>query len=574
MRSGQSTVVGRVFRPGVSAVSPNPKSTRLIFVGLAIVYAVLGLAILSPDAVYSGDIGIKFVQARALAAERFTSLDIPYPGAFLDPDRRFFAMRPPFVMTVGGETQAIFPTASAVIQAAAVTAGGVRGMVVVTLIAGLVIMYSTAKMAEPSLRPFVVLAVGLAGPLWFFAISGWEHAPAVAFGAAAFACAMRLDGWKAPLLGGVLLGLGATQRDEMLLLIPGLLMMMWMRRRAWQPLVMAIAAATGVVVAAACVDIWWFGRPPAAHLRHAVHLLQGSWVAAEPGTELPSLKAFTQRQRYETVIQYWLFGYGNDALIALYVGGLAVALLLWRWRRTSAGILMWLCAIVLLAAIDLHEVVTAPKWLAGMQRVAPYFVFALLPYPAGVERSTWMRIAALFTTATYLVLAYVGVDTTGGKSLGPRLLLPLFPLLTVASIESIRDYLRAPGRTDRWIGYVGALLVAMTVVIHAGGTIPAYVARNRDDGVAIRTVASSLERIVVSDDMFTAQLLMPLYFRKIVLLADTPELAARLGAKMDEQRVSGVMLVARGETPRVTLAPLRLVESDLKGRFVIQHWTR
>ena len=44
---------------------------------------------------------------------------------------------------------------------------------------------------------------------------------------------------------------------------------------------------------------------------------------------------------------------------------------------------------------------------------------------------------------------YWSHDTTGGKSLGPRLLLPLFPMLTVASIESIRDYLRAPGRTDR-----------------------------------------------------------------------------------------------------------------------------
>jgi hypothetical protein len=241
-------------------------------------------------------------------------------------------------------------------------------------------------------------------------------------------------------------------------------------------------------------------------------------------------------------------------------------------RRTSAGILVWVSAIVALAAIDLHEVVTAPKWLAGMQRVAPYFVFALLPYPAGAERSTWMRIPALFTTVTYLLLAYFGADTTGGKSLGPRLLLPLFPMLTVASIESIRDHLRAPGRTDRWIGYAGALLVAMTVAIHVGGTIPAYVARNRDDAAAMAAVATSPERIVVSDDVFTAQLLMPLYYRKIVFLADTPDLAARLGEKMGQQRVPGVMLVARGDNPRLTLAPLRLAAVDHKGRFVIQHW--
>jgi hypothetical protein len=556
-------------------VSHEPRTTRLIFGGIAIFYAVLGLVVLTSDAVYSGDIGIKFVQARALAGHRFTSLDIPYPGAFLDPGRRFFAMRPPFFMTVGQETHAIYPTPPAVIQAAAVVAGGVRGMVVVTLLAGFVILYATAKMAEPPLRPFVLLALGLAGPLWFFAISGWEHAPAIACSAAAFACAMRVRGGKGPLLVGVLLGLGATQREEVLLLTPGIFMVLWIRTRAWRPIVTAAVATGAVVFAAACVDIWWFGRPPAVHLRLAVHALQGSWMADEPGTEVPSLKTFTPRERYQTVIQYWLLGYGSDRVIAMYAGGLALALLLWWWlRRTSTGILAWVLAIVALAAIDLHEVVTAPKWLAGMQRVSPYFVFALLPYPAGAERSTWMRLAALFTTAAYLVLAYVGADTTGGKSLGPRLLLPLFPLLTVASIESIRDYLRAPARTDRWIGGLGALLVAMTIGIHAGGTIPAYVARNRDDGAAMTTVVSSPERIVVTDDMFTAQLLMPLYFRKIVFLADTPDLAARLGAKMDEQRVPGVMLVARGESPKITLAPLRVTTVEHDGRFVIQHWQR
>ena len=108
----------------------------------------------------------------------------------------------------------------------------------------------------------------------------------------------------------------------------------------------------------------------------------------------------------------------------------------------------------------------APKWLAGMQRVSPYFIFALLPGPSGVERSGWMRGAVLLTTLAYVALAYAGVDTTGGKSLGPRLLLPLFPMLTVASIASIRDYLGAAARTDRWIGHIGVLLVAMTAAIH------------------------------------------------------------------------------------------------------------
>ena len=113
----------------------------------------------------------------------------------------------------------------------------------------------------------------------------------------------------------------------------------------------------------------------------------------------------------------------------------------------------------------------------------------------------------------------------------------------------------------------------MTLVIHAAGTIPAYVARNRDDGAAIQAVAASPERIVVSDDMFTAQLLMPLYFRKIILLADRPDLASALGAKMAAERVGAVILVSRGD-PRVRLDPLRMIAVEQKGRFVIQHWSR
>jgi hypothetical protein len=571
--SEMRVAVGRVFRPGVTALNPEPKSTRLVFVGLAILYALLGLVILTPAAVYSGDVGVKFVQARALVAHHFASLDMPYPGAFLDPDRRFFALRPPFVMVAGSETQAIFPTASAAIQAAAVAVAGIQGMVVVTLVAGLAVMYATAKMADPPLRPFVLLAIGVAGPLWFYAISGMEHAPAVAFGTAAFVCAMRVDEPTHAPLAGALLGLGAIQRDEILLLIPGLLMFLWLRRRTWGPIVRAMVAIAAVVVIAASVDVWWFGRPPAAHLRHAVHLLQGSWMAGEPGTDLPSLKPFTQRERYQTVIQYWLLGYGNDVVIALYAGGLAVALALWSARRMSIGVLLWLIALVALAAIDLHEVMTAPKWLAGMLRVSPYFVFALLPGPA-IGREGWMRRAVLLTALAYVTLAYAGVDTTGGKSLGPRLLLPLFPMLAVASVASIRDYLGSTTRTDRWIGRTGVLLVTMTALIHVFGTIPAYIGRNRDDGAAISAVASAPERIIVSDDMFTAQLLMPLYFRKVIFLADTPPLAGELGGKMEQQRVASVLLVSRSETPSVALAPLHLASVERKGRFVIQHWRR
>lgn len=547
-------------------------ATRLVFAGLAALYFVLGLFVLTADAIYSGDIGVKFVQARALAASGFTSLDLPYPGQLLDSERVFSPLRPPFVITAGTETQAIFPPASAVVQALAVTAAGVRGMMVVTILAGLATLWATARMSAPELRPWALLAAGLAGPLWFFAISGWEHAQAVACGAVAFAIAMHGSTPLRAAAAGAVLGLGVTQRDEVLLLVPGLLAVIWVQARSWRPLAIAAAATIAVLLAGTAMDVWWFGRPPAAHLRHAVHILRGAWLGTEPGTDVPSLRPFTQRERYETVVQYWLFGYGNDRMIVLYAAGLALALAARMLWRNPAPLAAWLVAIAVLAVVDLVEVVREPKWLAGMLRVSPFFVFAALPPPRG-RRWTAAHAALLFTAAAYIALAYGGVDTTGGKGLGPRLLLPIFPMLAVASIAAIRDYLSAPARLERAMGMLGAALLAIALIVHAAGTIPAYVARNRGDGSAIMAVKTSPERVVVADDMFTAQLLMPLYFRKVIYVAEVPALAHDLAGRLDRARMGSVLLVSR-EEPAFGLEPLRLGSVERRGRFVIQHWTR
>ncbi len=559
-------------------------SARIAGALIVLGYCVLGLAVLKPEAVYSGDIGVKFVQARALVEHRFTSLDIPYPGEFLDPAREFFPLRPPFVMSTGGETQAIFPPVSAVIQGVAVGAAGFRGLIALSIAAAAIVILASAALAPSSQRLAVVLAVGIAGPLWFYAVSGWEHAPAVALGTAAFAWAARapVSARWAPFAAGALVGGGAALRDEVMLLAPGLLALYWFRLRAWRPMLLATAGVLLPLALAAAVEVWWFERPAAAHLRHAVHILQSALhVTDQPNPDVPVLRPMTPRERYDTVVTYWLFGRGTDTQVALFVSALATALFIrWKWK-TSIGVLVWLVAFGVTAAGDLWEVVTAPKWLAGLVRVSPFVVMAIVPRPAGAlptslpeDRAGWFPLVAALTAASYLVIAYAGVDTSGGKSLGPRLLLPLLPLLAVSAIIVTAAYLRSTASVDRAVGWVGVALVAMAAVIHFAGTIPAYVQRNADDAAAVLAAARSPERIVVADDMFTAQLLFPLYDRKIVLLADTIDLGDRLGARLAEQRLSGALLVSRNPEPAIGLPPFRLERTDQRGRMVLQLWRR
>jgi hypothetical protein len=538
-------------------------------------YAIVGLVVLRPEAVYSGDIGVKYVQAQALVDHRFRSLDIGYPGGFLDPDRRFFPLRPPFVMNVGAAPQAIFPPASTVIEAIGVAVAGFRGMIIVTLIGGAVTILAVRAIAPARDRFLAVLAIGLASPLWFYAISGWEHAPAVGLGVLGFAITLRSPSRWSPFLAGVAVGVGATIRDEVVLLAPGLALATWMRTRRWQAVAETAGGVFVPLVSAMGLEVWWFGRPPAAHMRHAVHVLQTALsVTTEPNPDVPVLQPITPQERYAYVVQYWIFGYDKDRWIWTFVAAGAIAFGLRALTGSSIPLAIWLGAVLVPALVDFQELMRAPKWLAGLQRVVPYAVCALLPRPRGnSDDDQDVPFIAAMTTAAYLIVAYVGTDTHGGKSLGPRLLLPLVPLLVVAAVIRIHSYVRSAGVAERATGYIGAALLGLSLLMHVFGTLPAYHRRNEQDAGALIALAASPVRVIVADDDATAQLLLPLYRRKVIFLADTPALMTSLGASMVEQRIPEVVVVSRQSQP-AALEGLHIDHLEKRGRMLLQYYRR
>ena len=539
-------------------------------------YTILGLVVLRPEAVYSGDIGVKYVQAQALVDHRFRSLDIPYPGDFLDPARRFFPLRPPFVMTVGGGApQAIFPPASTVLEALGVAVAGFRGMIIVTLLGGAITILAARRLAPERDRLVTVLAIGLASPLWFYAISGWEHAPAVALGVLGFVVALHSPLPSAAFLAGAAVGAGATIRDEVILLVPGVVLATWIRTRSWRAVAETIGGVLVPLALAMALEVWWFGRPPAAHVRHAVHVLQTALnVTTAPNPDVPVLQPITRQERYAFVVQYWIFGYGSDQWIWTFVATGIAAWTLRAFTGSSIPLAIWLGAVLVPAFLDFQELMRAPKWLAGMQRVVPYAVCAFLPRPRGnAEDDGRLPLIVAITTAVYLAVAYVGTDTHGGKSLGPRLLLPLLPLLVVAAVTRMAAYVRSTLTAERITGFIGVALLCLSLLMHVFGTLPAYHRRNDDDAGAIVALASSRVRVVVADDDATAQLLMPLYRRKVLFLADTPALMSALGAAMVEQRIPEVVVVSRQPQP-AALEGLHIDHAESRGRMLLQYYRR
>ena len=549
------------------------------------VYAWLAFIALAPDAVYSGDFGVKFVQARELWNHQFTSLAIEPRNTFLDFDGRFSPLRAPFVFKTPVGTQAIFPPAAAVLQGMFVPMGGLLGMRLLSLLSCALTLWATWRLSPRGWGAALPIVIGLSTPLWFYAVIESEHAPAVALAAVAFAIALsgRLasnDGrfanrpyWR-PLAAGLALGAAAAIRDESILLIPGLLLACWSRDRSWRAAAFALGGCVLTLSVAAAVEVWWFSRPMAAHLRHAVHILRVALrLTSRPNQELPELHPLSLRERWDYVGQYWTFGTGSDTLIiglAMVVGiGLAAR----AYFKSAWPLIPMLAVLLAVAAFDVYQLLLAPKWVPGLYRLSPFLVFALIaPPPETMDR--WLWRISLFSLVTYLVIAFAGVDTSGGKSLGPRLLLPLLPLLVAAAWRTIDDFRRAPRQPDRIAGAFGLALAALALVIHTGASIPAYIVRSNEDASAMRVIRNSPERVIVSDDMYTAQQMLHMYYNRVILLAETPPAGHEIGANLDLQRISSVMLVSRRPDAPITLPPLRLAEEVQQGRFRIQYWRR
>jgi hypothetical protein len=87
-------------------------------------------------------------------------------------------------------------------------------------------------------------------------------------------------------------------------------------------------------------------------------------------------------------------------------------------------------------------------------------------------------------------------------------------------------------------------------------------------------VVDSGQRIVVADDEFTAQLLLPLYYRRILLLADTPEQSRRLGELLAAERLTSLLVVTRWSDTPVDFAPFRKRRTERHGRMTLQFWER
>lgn len=443
----------------------------LVIATLAAGYVVLVTAVLSPRTFFSGDAGVKYLQADALVRSGWRALAIPNPAPALDPHQRFsvlalnqFERRAP---------EAPFYGAYSVLFALPVSVGlwafGVRGLYVIPVAATvltLIITYRLAARTAPRSSWLAPLLAGAASPLAFYSVDLWEHSLATL--CAAGAVLLMLDRRRSMVRrsagAGVLLGVAINLREELLAILPvGALLLLWLgpRRHALR----AGAVAIGALVA--LVPHWLLraltsGQP----VRRAVTRIASTLQLAAPPPSMPLMGPVTL-----------LF---PPAWIAVLAPALALRVVAARWRRWQRPALGGVAVAIagLAAANAVHLVRTWSRPDALLAAFPPALLVLLWPPRRGPGDRAWRESASLTALAggfavIAALLAPLGAAgiPIGGSQFGPRFLLPIVPLLAVGVtfVVDRRNDWAAHGLAPRVVAGIAAIVVAAGIGVQAQG---------------------------------------------------------------------------------------------------------
>ena len=539
-----------------------------VAVSAALAYAVLGLFVLDPETLLSVDAAVKLLQAYSLLQSGLRSVSIHYPAAVIDPAFAFFPFASPFVFKAGGAWQGVFSSGVALFNAVWLPLG-VQGVVLASAIAGGVTLAAMSAVRTPMPSWLLPLVLGIGTNFWFYCVLPWEHVPALAFSSAAWAMLFVPPRRRALIVCAIAFGVAVVLREETLLLLPGFLWALWTKRHRLGDCAAFMVLLALPLAVLSLADVTVLHRPPAAHLAHVSELLAGS--VGEP-SNIPVRDSWPPIQRAETVLQEWLLGRAGWAYTFLILALVTVLGCLRRHAAASLGVLVLAMLSLVQLGQDLLTLLPHPDFVPGLLRLSPVLVFAAVPLSAGSDPSL-VRRQGLLMCGGYLLCVLATLSTTGGASLGPRLLLPILPVLCHAACEGLWSYRPlGPHRTTWPIWEVGLLLLAGSIVVQVGVAMRAYVTFNVGERRAVELLRESKEEILVIDSAFTMSVTEPLYLSRNVVMSDSQPKAQRLGALLKSRSIPSFLLVSRELTQPFDFAPYRLASATHFPRTIIQRW--
>lgn len=486
-------------------------------------YGILITTYLPPlNGVWSSDQGVKIIQLESLLLQKFTTNALVYPGVALDPTHQYSPLRGPY-LNLDGQSYAMWSAAFAFLSSIPFFFVGYPGLYIIPIVATLGVLWTTAQIGRRHLRMgwtiAIVLICGLASPLVFYSLVFWEHTLAASVTLPAIWQAIQgLEQQKRrpAFIAGVLLGVAAWFRNEVVLAAPAFAIALLLLRAPCRGDYLA-ALAGGTVLGLMPLFIfnqYVYGMFVGPHI-----LVAGSANAAGSQTVGAMLAA---RAAWVDLL---LVPFAEPFLIAALLALLMLALLTPRLRHSTAQRMTvaaaMICALAALYIVTRFAVtLISPSLLLGFPATLLCFV-PMANSRAPVDRSgeaPWLSLKRLTQlllvfSALYIALALALHIPDGGAQWGPRVLLPVVPLLTLAGVARVASWFRPDTHPVTRAAVVAALLVVVGVsaVSEAYGIRQAR-ASNAASHLVTTTVAQSEQRVVITDIWYAPPIIAPLFY--------------------------------------------------------------
>jgi hypothetical protein len=443
----------------------------LLIACMAVIYVAVILS--SPrHTFWTIDGGFKFITAERLVTSSFQDVSIPYAGETLDPDGDFFPMKPPMATRVGGrflpDVSLVFP----ILSALSYRLLSWPGLYLLPVLATLATLWLTFRMAKPFLESWAALAIpvlGLATPLFFYAVTFWEHSLAVFFTTAALCLLSReevLETRGAPWAAGFALGAAIWFREECYLFAVAAFLGLLLVRVRIRTVLSSVAGSALAVLPLWLLQWQVLGKPFGKRVQGATEY---GLLPEESGQGISGYFL----DRIETLYA-WTLGLHQDVGISLLVAapllvGMGIFLI---GRRPKRLIVAWVAAAVYAALCLIvlggqSERVFSAYFGGGLFPTSPMVALlaaaALVAAPAPKSRQErFLGIVVL--VFFFLAIAMSPVKYQRGVHWGPRYLLPAYPAVAVLGMVGIRRAAPHFGRR-RMALVVRAAVLALSLLI-------------------------------------------------------------------------------------------------------------
>jgi hypothetical protein len=498
--------------------------------GAGVLAACLAVIAATPgDSYWINDCGNKALVAERLLATGFREAAFARPDAALDPGGRWFPIPPPFALRRGSEFVSAYPLAYPALAVPGLAAWGRRGLRLPAALGTAAAAALLAAWLSPVLGRVGAIAagvvLGLATPLFFYGVTLWEHAPAVALATGSFLLLRnpRVRNWCG---AGALVGVACWLREEMALLLPAVIFAALLGRAPLARIAAFAAGAAAPVAALALFNQFFYGDPLGGHV--AANLAGGVLAgrgAADRFSALPGL------------LGGFGHGAGEKGVFTLLAFALPVAGALAPRRAREAS---WLPLALAGAALAVWGIAAA-RMLAGPARLEqlvqhnglllqwPLFALAGLGIARVLRDPGWsgLRIGVLagllfmvlILAAGILLPSGFGAQVGAGVHWGPRVLLPALPALVVLAAAGALG--RPPAARLAWGALVLAGLASSLLAVW-------FLAQQKLEGARFNEqLRAEAPRVIVTTHPFLAQQLASLWNQKSIWLAlDPPSLQA------------------------------------------------